>query len=362
MIMYTLKYSFAFLLICLSLLSCKKKDNQTTVKRKNLVQAVYASGKIYPINYYKVLAKFPGYISSIHVKAGQKVKTGDTLAVIKNESMQANSDIALNNSQLASRNSDNLMKIAATDLSAAISKFDLDSINYMRYENLFKNGATSRLMADQSKTQFEISKQNLIKAKNNYQSVKDKAITDAENASLNYKAANSSLNDYVLKAEKAGKIYNIDAEIGELVNPNKILFEIGNSDLFEVELSIDETDINYVKQGEQILFTIDAFGEQILKGRVKEIYPSISSVNRTSKVIAEIEQNPQIISGLSAEANIIIKEKKNTLVIPREYLINNNFVKLKDAEQLTKIKTGVSDLENIEVIEGINENDVIVKP
>jgi multidrug efflux pump subunit AcrA (membrane-fusion protein) len=121
-------------------------------------------------------------------------------------------------------------------------------------------------------------------------------------------------------------------------------------------------DINFIKQGQQILFTIDAFGEQIFKGSVKEIYPSISNVNRTSKVIAEIEQNAQIISGLSAEANIIIQEKKNTLIIPREFLINNTFIKLKDSDQLTKIKTGISDLENIEVLEGINENDIIVKP
>jgi multidrug resistance efflux pump len=263
---------------------------------------------------------------------------------------------------MATRISDNLMRSAASDYSSAIAKFDLDSINYLRYDNLFKNGAISRMQTDQAKTQFEISKQNLIKTKNNYQSIKDKAITDAENASLNYKAANSNLNDYVLKAEKSGKIYNTDVEIGELVNSNKVLFEIGNSNLFEVELSIDETDINFIKQGQQILFTIDAFGEQIFKGSVKEIYPSISNVNRTSKVIAEIEQNAQIISGLSAEANIIIQEKKNTLIIPREFLINNTFIKLKDSDQLTKIKTGISDLENIEVLEGINENDIIVKP
>jgi HlyD family secretion protein len=360
--MNSLKTLLYFFLICVSLFSCKKKDNSTAVIKKNLVQAVYASGKIYPINYYKVIAKFPGYISSIYVKAGQLVKAGDTLAIIKNESIQVNTDIALNNSQMATRISDNLMRSAASDYSSAIAKFDLDSINYLRYDNLFKNGAISRMQTDQAKTQFEISKQNLIKTKNNYQSIKDKAITDAENASLNYKAANSNLNDYVLKAEKSGKIYNTDVEIGELVNSNKVLFEIGNSNLFEVELSIDETDINFIKQGQQILFTIDAFGEQIFKGSVKEIYPSISNVNRTSKVIAEIEQNAQIISGLSAEANIIIQEKKNTLIIPREFLINNTFIKLKDSDQLTKIKTGISDLENIEVLEGINENDIIVKP
>lgn len=348
-------------LLITSIYSCKKNNNTTKPLRKDLVQAVYASGKIYPVNHYRVLAKFPGYISNLNVKVGQTVKAGDTLAIIKNESLNNNTTIAQNNAELASRNIANLIRIAVSDLNAAQAKFDLDSINSIRFENLLKNGATSKLQAEQAKTQFEISKQNYLKAKSNYAAVKDKASIDANNANLNYKAVTSSADEFVIKAEKSGKIYNIDAEVGELVNSNKVLFEIGDDEIFEVELSVDETDINFLKTGQQILFTIDAFGEKIFKGSVKEIYPSISSVNRTSKVIADIEQNDQIISGLSTEANIIIQEKKNTLVIPREYIKSGNLIKLKNKEELVKIETGVSDLEDVEVINGISENEEIEK-
>lgn len=65
---------------------------------------------------------------------------------------------------------------------------------------------------------------------------------------------------------------------------------------------------------------------------------------------------------MSVEANIIISEKKNTLVIPREFLIDGNKVKIKDKEELTEIVKGAEDLEFIEIISGIDENTEIVLP
>jgi hypothetical protein len=65
---------------------------------------------------------------------------------------------------------------------------------------------------------------------------------------------------------------------------------------------------------------------------------------------------------MSVEANIIIAERKNALVIPREYLIEGTKVKIKDSEQLTTIKKGAEDLEFIEVLEGITKETEITLP
>ncbi len=95
-----------------------------------------------------------------------------------------------------------------------------------------------------------------------------------------------------------------------------------------------------------------------------EVYPRINQSNKTSKVMASIqlENNTIIYSGMSVEANIIISERKNVMVIPREYLIEGNKVKKKGSEEHTIIKKGASDLEFVEVLEGIDETIEIEIP
>jgi multidrug efflux pump subunit AcrA (membrane-fusion protein) len=142
-----------------------------------------------------------------------------------------------------------------------------------------------------------------------------------------------------------------------------VLVEIGSASEFEVELSIDETDVSFVLTGQNVIYEIDAFKDVELKGTVQEIYPRISAGNKTARVTASIELKPEmnIYSGMSVESNIIVSQKKSVLVIPREYIKPGNLVKVKGKEEPVKITSGVSDLEFVEVLSGITESDQLEK-
>jgi multidrug efflux pump subunit AcrA (membrane-fusion protein) len=161
-----------------------------------------------------------------------------------------------------------------------------------------------------------------------------------------------------------GKVYDIIPKEGELVTTLIMLMEIGDGSQYEVELSVDETDISFLQKGQSIAFTVDAYKDKIFKGKVLEAYPRINQSNKTSKVVSSIalDKNTVVYSGMSVEANIIIAEKKNILVIPREYLVGSNKVKLKSNDELVTIKVGAEDLEYVEVLSGIDENTEIKKP
>ncbi|HND16794.1 MAG TPA: hypothetical protein PLQ17_07890, partial [Saprospiraceae bacterium] len=60
-------------------------------------------------------------------------------------------------------------------------------------------------------------------------------------------------------------------------------------------------------------------------------------------------------------ANILIKEKKNALLIPRSYLLDEKYVLLENGKK-AEIKTGIKNYEKVEIISGVNQNDVILKP
>ena len=360
------KSLFILLLFVSIFSSCKKKSDSTLPVRKNITQAVYASGKIYPVNHYKVFTKLPGYVDKIHVVPGTEVKIGQPLLTIKSEISELNVSTAKNILELAQKNAAEnspLLQAVKQEVASARSKYELDSANYFRYSDLYKNNATTKMQLDQSKTQFDISKQTFLKAASSYMNTRDRVRTELENARIQYEAQVSNRNDYTIASTVNGKVYDVIPEVGELVNNMLPLMEVGDDKRFEVELSVDETDVALVQIGQQVLLTIDAYKDVVFEGKITETYPRISQGNKTSKVIATIDigEGKNIFSGMSVEANIIISKKENALVIPREYLIDNSKVKLKDDGTLVEISKGIEDLEFIEVLKGIDENTEIVK-
>ena len=203
-----------------------------------------------------------------------------------------------------------------------------------------------------------------MKAQNNWQTTKDRLATEAANAELQYQTLLANKNEFLITAEKKGMVYDVDAKKGEMISLQKPVMEIGDKNKFELELFIDETDIRFVKPGQEVVFTIDAFENETFKAKVREIYPRISQTNKTIKVIAEIEaQNSSAFySSLSVEANIIISTKKNALVIQREFLVGKNQLKIKGEENLITVKTGIENIDYVEIISGIDENTTLVKP
>ena len=355
---------FLFLII---VSSCNRNKNVTTPVRKDLTQAVYASGKLYPMNDYKVYTKLPGYIEKIHVHVGDSVKLGQVLMTIKSEVSELNVNSAKNILDLARKNADDnsaLMMALRQDVAGARSKYELDSSNFSRFTNLFKDNATSKLQLDQAKTQFEISKETYLKAFNTFLNTKDRLRTELQNAQIQYDAQVSNKNDYSVVSVMNGKVYDIIPKEGELVSNMVMLMEIGDGAMYEVELSVDETDISFLQKGQEIKFTVDAYKDKVFAGKVLEAYPRINQSNKTSKVVASIilDKSVVVYSGMSVEANIIIEEKKNTLVIPREYLVNGNQVKLSANDELRTIQKGAEDLEFVEILSGIDEKTEIKKP
>ena len=346
---------------------CKKTSNTTIPIRKDITQAVYASGKIYPVNDYKVYAKLPGYVEKIHIHVGDSVKIGMPLITIKSEVSEKNVEMAKNQWELAQKNaSDNapLMTALRQDVASAKSKYELDSANYIRFSNLSKENATSKIQLDQAKTQFEISKQTFLKISYNYMSTRDRLRTELENAKLQYDAQQSNKSDYVIASVVNGRVYDIVPKEGELVSSMLMLMEVGDEAKYEVELSVDETDISFLQKNQDIVYSIDAYKDKVFKGKVAETYPRINQLNKTSKVVAtiELDNSVNVFSGMSVEANIIIETKNGALVIPREFLLNGKNVIRKLEGDTVSIQKGAEDLEFVEIINGVDDKTEIIKP
>lgn len=358
--MRNLWLSICLLFILPFLYSCRKGGKTATPERKDITQAVYASGKIFPVNRYKVFAKLPGYVQRILVNVNDTVQVGQPLLLIRSEVSDLNVSTARNNLQLATENASAgsaLLTALNADVVAARSKFELDSVNFLKYSNLYKENATSRLQLDQAKAALDVSRSNYIRTKNNFVNTQERLNTELRNAGNQYQAMLANQQDYIITSVVRGKVYDIVPKEGELVNSQAPILELGDADVFEVELNVDEMDVALLKPSLRVVYQVDAFRDVFMEGTIKEIFPRINESNKTSKVIADLNpaRDIKIYSGMSVEGNIIIKEVKNALVIPREFVFDGNKVRVKGKEEPVTISTGAGDLEYVEVLSGIDE-------
>lgn len=354
-----------FLTAIFFLAACGDSGKAIKPVKKELVQAVYASGKIYPLNNYKVSGKLSGYVQRIHVKIGDRVLAGDPLITIENLQSDLNVSSAKNLYELAQQNvreNEGLLYGARQDVASARTRMELDSLNFARFSNLLKDNSISQAAYDQAKTQYQLSRQQYVKMLNTLENTRQRVGIELRNARNQYESQMLNKRDYTIYSVITGKVYDMVPEEGQMITPGMTLLEVGDANIFEVDLDVDETDITLLKPDQEVIFMIDAYEDMFFKGRVLSIYPRISPGNKTSKVVASLDAGSRsLYSGMSVEANIVVARKKDALVIPREYLIENRKVKLKNGELVT-IKKGAQDLESVEVLAGIGAETEIVKP
>jgi multidrug efflux pump subunit AcrA (membrane-fusion protein) len=142
--------------------------------------------------------------------------------------------------------------------------------------------------------------------------------------------------------------------------------ELGRVDDYEVELSVDEADIHYLAKNQEVVFQTEAYPNLFLKGTITEVYPKISSTNKSIKVLASIMLPPGInmYAGATLEANIINQKKKKALVVPRYYLSNDSLIVKKNGEgkkKKMKVELGIGNVEFVEVLGNLSLQDEVYK-
>lgn len=144
-----------------------------------------------------------------------------------------------------------------------------------------------------------------------------------------------------------------------MVSPQTPLAVIGKANSFLLELEVDENDMVQVSAGQKVLVTMDSYKGQVFEAEIRKIYPIMDERSRTFKIEAYFMQTPpKLYPNLTAEANIIIQEKKQAITIPKEYLIDKEYVFV-NGDEKRKVKTGLSDYKHVEILEGLKAGETI---
>jgi HlyD family secretion protein len=344
---------------------CNRHDKYAQPETKPLVEAVYASGFVVSENEYQVFSQVDGYVHEKLVNDGDAVKKNDPLFILEADQQDARYRMAKETYELALRNaredSPVLSELRASVMSAK-SKMQFDSINFVRYTNLFQQQATSRGEYDRVKLIYENSRNDYVLANSRYRKYQDQLKLELKNAENQYAIARNESTRYTLRTQVDGTVFKTYKEKGELIRRTELVAIVGSMDAFYLKLNVDELDIHRIKEGQKVVVKIDAYPDRVFNAKISRIYPLVDSRQQSIRVDAVLEEElPGGFSGLALEANIIIRQKDNALVIPKLALLPGDSVIVQGStgDQKIKIKTGISTYDEVEVVEGLEATSMV---
>ena len=236
-----------------------------------------------------------------------------------------------------------------------------DSINYYRQKNLWEQNIGSRAEFDAMKLKYELSRNKLNTLRNSYDRTRNELKTAVDQARNTYNSSLINTNDFTVESKINGTVYAIHKNPGEVVTTLEPLATLGSSTKFIVELLVDEVDIVKIKRGQLVLISLDAYKDKVFNATVDKILPRKDLRNQTFMIEAIFKTPPEVLyPGLSGEGNIVIAQKQEVLTIPRSYLMEGDSVRTDKG--VIKIKTGLQNLNLVEILDGISQNTKILKP
>ncbi|MDR1895172.1 MAG: HlyD family efflux transporter periplasmic adaptor subunit [Prevotellaceae bacterium] len=357
-----MKRNLTFLSIAFFLLSCGN-ENSMKPQYRDVTELVFASGVLEANNQYNLMAQTDGYIVKIDFNESDIVGEGQVLAVIDNSQNVLNAQSAEELYRIAEQNTKDdspALKQIEANIVASEAKLRLDSEQAERYKRLYEKNSVSKLEYENARLAAVRSESELNALREQYHT--QKRLAQEQEVSQRFLKGINQITESRnnVRAIVGGKIYRKDKHPGDYAGRGDVIAVIGDPDFIYAKLNIDESNMSRIKQGQAVTIRLNTDKSKTYRAEIGEILPSFDLENQSFIVKAWFKDSLDFrIAGTQLEANITVGEKKNVLVIPRNYMDYGNTVTLADKKKV-KVETGIVSNEWVEILGGIDEHTEIV--
>jgi HlyD family secretion protein len=324
------------------------KDVEVT--QGSIVEKAVAVGQIQPRQKFQVKSKISGIVRRTLVQIGDTVRAGDPLFEIAPDPTP--------------------MEVTEVDrqVETAGASFRRAEADYQRSLELTRSGVLPRSDADAKKEAYEVARVSLTKAQQNRDLTRKGHLTSAGTESI-------------IRAPAAGTVLTRAVNPGDPVvpltsyQPGTELATIADMSDLIFKGTVDEIDVGKLSVGMPTRIKVGALPTDVVTGHVSRIAPQAQQKEGATLFDVEVELDPTskitLRAGYSANADVIIREKKDVLVLPERLVTFEDGGKKTTVElpgatpkaqpKKVEIKTGISDGLNIEVISGLKKGDHVVE-
>ena len=196
-------------------------------------------------------------------------------------------------------------------------------------------------------------------------------------AEISMQNLQDTMNNYTITAPISGTIIEKDAKVGDAVKTGDTLCIVYDLSYLEMSINVDELQISSISVGQQVQITADAVPDKTYVGTVTRVSMKGASNGGTTTypVSIRIDDTDGLRPGMNANAEIVVAEANNALVVPNAAVVRGSYVLVtKDSPSAANadtameapegfvyvpVKTGVSDDDYTQIVSGIQEGDTI---
>jgi RND family efflux transporter MFP subunit len=293
-----------------------------------------ASGRIEAVNSANLSTRMMGYVTQLHVKAGQRVNAGTLL-------------VSINSADLSAKKAQ--VEAAVMQATAAYNNAKKD---YERFVNLFKQESASQKELDDMTARYEMAKAGLAGARE----MRNEVIAQFAYADI--------------KAPFAGVVTNTFVKEGDMANPGMPLVSVEGASRLQVSAMVAESDIAAIKQGMKVNVLVKSV-DKALKGTVSEL--SASAKNTGGQYLVKIDlttTDAEVLSGMFANVTFPVDKpatqttaKGARVLVPLSALVKQGqltgiyTVGSGDVAILRWLRLGKTFGENVEVLSGLSADE-----
>ena len=196
-------------------------------------------------------------------------------------------------------------------------------------------------------------------------------------AEISMQNLQDAMNNYTITAPISGTIIEKDAKVGDAVKAGDTLCIVYDLSYLEMSINVDELQISSITVGQKVQITADAVPDKTYVGTVTRVSMKGASNSGTTTypVTIRIDDTDGLRPGMNANAEIVVAEANNALVVPNAAVVRGSYVLVtKDSPSAANadttmeapegfvyvpVKIGVSDDDYTQIVSGIQEGDTI---
>ena len=351
----------------------KKPVRVIEVKETLSTKELQYTGIVKPEEIKKISFKASGKIAAIKVEQGQKIKRGETIALLDTKDLNFAVDAAKAAKTGAQAQYSKAVKgatqedidLAATNVVKAQKAYEFAKDSVEKARKIYEGGGMSKQDLDKVELERNIAEQEYMGAKTLLQQVENGAREEdklalqsqLEQADVDLRYKESTLAEASLKSDMDGYVMDVLSQKGELISAGYPVAILGSTDSI-VSLGLTQEDAAIVKIGNNI--TIESKGV-LYDGKIKSISKIMDMETQTYNVEALLDSG-ELPAGAVVKVTIPIGEY-NAVMIPLISVLRGDydyiFVSEDGIARKRQIKLGRVEADTVEVI-GLNKGEKLI--
>ncbi len=347
-----------------------------TVVKRDFVQTIVASGHVQAPHRLDVGAQITGTVLHVPVAEGQVVEAGDLLVELDATELTATgrqADAAVGQAQARLRQLQEVQgPVAAQTLRQAQASLDNAGAALTRSKTLFSQGFIGQAALDDARKTSELADAQMRLTRKQLESTgvagsdHALAVADVAGAQANAQATRARTRYAAIRAPVSGTLIARDVEVGDVVQPGKVLMTLSPEGRTQLIVAIDEKNLALLALGQAALVSADAYPTQRFAATLAYINPGINATTGAVEVKFDVATPPAVLKqDMTVSVDIEVARRARALIVPLAAVHDADtrpwVLRLEGRRAVRRlIQLGLHSGGVAQVLSGLSEGDVVL--